>query len=106
VIPGSHVKSLTSASRLIKEYEFSKRQLYIEQQAARGINLMKDQNEMTDQEKDYLKKEVEKLERVDIDGSIFVKAEWDGYGDQMPPARSESIFSLDKGGKNRNYYTQ
>jgi hypothetical protein len=58
VIPGSHVKSLTSASRLIKEYEFSKRQLYIEQQAARGIDLMKDQTDMTDQEKAYLKNEV------------------------------------------------
>jgi hypothetical protein len=40
-IPGSHVRSLTSASRMIKEYEFSKRQLYIEDQYARGIDLMK-----------------------------------------------------------------
>lgn len=61
---------------------------------------------MTDYEKINLKKEVEKMEKVDIDGSIFVKAEWDGYGDQMPPARSESIFALDKGAKNRNYFTQ
>ena len=40
---------------------------------------------------------------MDIDGSVFVKAEWDGYGDQMPPARSESIFSVDKKEKNRNF---
>ena len=44
-------------------------------------------------EKKNLKSEVEKMEKTDIDGSIFVKAEWDGYGDQMPPARSESIFN-------------
>ena len=93
VIPGSQVKSLTSASRLIKEYEFSKRELYIDEQLARGIDLRKDQEEMDANEKKNLKSEVEKMEKTDIDGSIFVKAEWDGYGDQMPPARSESIFS-------------
>jgi hypothetical protein len=42
VIPGSQVKSLTSASRLIKEYEFSKRELYIDEQLARGVDLRKD----------------------------------------------------------------
>jgi len=93
VIPGSQVKSLTSASRLIKEYEFSKRELYIDEQLARGIDLRKDQEEMDANEKKNLKSEVEKMEKTDIDGSIFVKAEWDGYGDQMPPARSESIFN-------------
>jgi len=29
VIPGSHVKTLTSASRLIKEYSFSRKQNFI-----------------------------------------------------------------------------
>ena len=47
----------------------------------RGIDLRKDQNEMDDVEKKYLKNEVEKMEKMDIDGSIFVKAEWDGYGE-------------------------
>ena len=51
VIPGSHVKSLTSASRLIKEYEFSKRELYIDEQLAKGIDLRKDQADMDDPEK-------------------------------------------------------
>jgi hypothetical protein len=46
------------------------------------------------------------MEQTDIDGSIFVKAEWDGYGDQMPPARSESIFSVNNSDKNRNFYTK
>jgi hypothetical protein len=36
---------------------------------------------MTPQELTILKKEVEKMNTMDIDGSIFVKAEWDGYGD-------------------------
>ena len=61
---------------------------------------------MTKEEKDHLKKEVEKMEKMDLDGSMFVKAEWDGYGDQMPPVRSESIFAMNKGEKNRNYYTK
>ena len=30
IVPGGHVKSLTSASRLIKEYEFSQRSNYID----------------------------------------------------------------------------
>lgn len=29
IIPGSHVKTLTSASRLIKEYEFSRKNYFI-----------------------------------------------------------------------------
>ena len=106
IIPGSHVKSLTSASRLIKEYEFSKRELYIDEQLARGIDLRKDQEEMSEAEKKHLKSEVEKMEKTDLDGSIFVKAEWDGYGDQMPPARSESIFNNANSEKNRNYFTK
>ena len=36
VIPGGHVKALTSASRLIKEYEFSRRQHYIETLLSQG----------------------------------------------------------------------
>ena len=72
----------------------------------RGVDLRKDQNEMDDVEKKSLKNEVEKMEKMDIDGSIFVKAEWDGFGEQMPPARSESIFTNNQNDKNRNYYTK
>ena len=36
VIPGGHVKALTSASRLIKEYEFSRRQHHIETLLSQG----------------------------------------------------------------------
>ena len=39
IVPGGHVKSLTSASRSIKEYEFSKKQLYIEEEARKGRDL-------------------------------------------------------------------
>lgn len=51
-------------------------------------------------------KEIEKMEKTDIDGSIFIKAEWDGYGEQMPPARSESIFNNQNTDKNRNHFTK
>ena len=39
IVPGGHVKSLTSASRSVKEYEFSKKQLYIEEEARKGRDL-------------------------------------------------------------------
>lgn len=35
-IPGGHVNALTSAARLIKEYEFSRRYHYIESQLSQG----------------------------------------------------------------------
>lgn len=37
---------------------------------------------------------------------MFVKAEWHGYGDQMPPARSETLFTHNQIEKNRNYFTK
>lgn len=40
MIPGVHVKSLTSSSRLIKEYEFSYREFYKEQRAASGDEIL------------------------------------------------------------------
>jgi hypothetical protein len=35
-----------------------------------------------------------------------VKAEWEGFGEHMPPARSETIFQMNKTEKNRNYFTK
>lgn len=32
------------------------------------------------------------MAKNDLDGTIFVKAEWDGFGEQMPPARSEAFI--------------
>jgi len=45
IIPGGHVKSLTSASRSIKEYEFSRKQLYIEEEARKGNDLTRTREE-------------------------------------------------------------
>ena len=42
----------------------------------------------------------------ELDGTLFVKAEWEGFGEQMPPARSETIMTKAQGEKNRNYYTK
>jgi len=32
------------------------------------------------------------LKKVDVDGSIFIKAEWKGEGENMPPAKSETLL--------------
>lgn len=93
IVPGGHVKSLTSASRLIKEYEFSHRQHWIDQRAKAGDYLMtKDEDNLLDDEKQKYMSILEDLKESDIDGSIFVKAEWEGCGEYMPPARSETLF--------------
>jgi hypothetical protein len=47
-VPGNHVKSLTSASRLIKEYSFGKRNYYINQMKLKGNpDLGKEEHLMT-----------------------------------------------------------
>ena len=52
VIPGGHVKTLTSASRLIKEYEFNRREFYREERAARGDEILsKKVEDLTEKEK-------------------------------------------------------
>ena len=38
---------------------------------------------------------------MEILGTAFVKAEWQGFGEQMPPAKSETLFSINSVGKNR-----
>jgi len=38
-IPGAHVKSLTSASKVIKEYEFSYKEMKIKELEQQGNNL-------------------------------------------------------------------
>lgn len=97
VIPGGHVKSLTSASRLIKEYEFSRRQFYIEDRASKGDETLT----RAEKGEAAYQRELEKVEAMELDGSIFVKAEWEGYGEHMPPARSETLFQMNSLGKNR-----
>jgi len=47
-----------------------------------------------------------KVEKENTEGTIFVKAEWEGYGDQLPPAKSETLFSLAQAEKNRNFFSK
>ena len=102
IVPGGHVKSLTSASRLIKEYEFSYRQHVIDERSTRGDYLMtKDEDTLLDDEKTKFKQACDDFDESDIDGSVFIKAEWEGFGEYMPPARSETLFQLDTLKKNR-----
>lgn len=61
-IPGRHVKSLTSASRLIKEYEFSVRKNFIASLKQRGIDIEKEEVYMTEEEKKWFKTELPKIE--------------------------------------------
>jgi len=106
IIPGGHVKTLTSASRLIQQYEFSRKQHFVNQRMKEGIDLEKEEALMTDQEKKVLARDIPKIDQIALDGSIFVKAEWEGYGDQLPPAKSETLFVMNQSEKNRHYYTK
>lgn len=35
-----------------------------------------------------------------------MKAEWQGYGDELPPSRSKTIFRVNPSDKNRVQYTK
>lgn len=61
---------------------------------------------MTADEKSALKRDIPRIEKVNVEGQLFVKAEWEGFGDQMPPAKSETLFQLNQVEKNRNYFTK
>ena len=54
--------------------------------------LAKEESSLLPDEKIARKKALQCLEGNNIDGSIFVKAEWEGRGDNLPPARSETLF--------------
>ena len=45
------------------------------------------------------------MKAMDLDGTILVRAEWEGYGEQMPPARSETLFQMNAQEKNRITYS-
>ena len=46
------------------------------------------------------------MEKLDTSGIVFVKAEWEGYGNQMPPARAETLLEMKQNEKNRYFYTK
>jgi len=47
----------------------------------------------------------DKVKAMDLDGTILVRAEWEGFGEQMPPARSETLFQMNAQEKNRIIYS-
>lgn len=55
-------------------------------------DLGKDVEIMTATEKAYYQRQEPIMAKNDLDGTIFVKAEWEGFGEQMPPARSETLI--------------
>ena len=63
--------------------------------------LTKDEADLGDDEKEAYKAAKERLDGSDVEGSLFVKAEWEGFGEAMPPARSETLFQLSSLKKNR-----
>lgn len=66
------------------------------------MDLEKDKAKLTKSEET----ELGNIEKVNVEGIIFVKAEWQGRGESMPPAKSETLFALSQLEKNRNYYTK
>ena len=67
---------------------------------------------MTEKEKikfEELKKKKDELEKkafdTDINGVMYIKAEWKGEGPEMPPMRSENLFKMRKAEKVRIPYT-
>lgn len=59
-------------------------------------------------EQEQQKKERQELMKKnnDIEGEVFIKAEWKGSGPKMPPIRSENLFKKPMVHKNRKQYTQ
>lgn len=57
---------------------------------------------MTDEQKEKEEKQRLAEEANDINGEVFVKAEWKNYGPHMPPIKSENLFKKPKSAKNRN----
>ena len=106
-MPGNHVKTLTSASRLLKEYGFGKRHYHVNQMKLRGNpDLGKPVELMTTAEKAYHAKQEPNMAANELDGTIFVKAEWEGFGEQMPPARSETLICSAQNEKNRRQFSK
>lgn len=116
-IPGKHVNTLTSASKLINEHFFkNQHQKDIEEYELDWPVPTQDvkvnpsdeafQKELKDFEKnsDRLAAEKRLKKNQAIDGSVFIKAEWEGSGGEMPPAASKTIFSMGKLHKNRHEF--
>lgn len=112
-VPGEHVRTLTCASQLIQELNFSKlaydrKRLSHNktQSATTDDNLTDAQKQQKALEQAKKDAEEERLQRDDITGQVYVKAEWKGNGPIMPPVKSENLFKKPKKGKNRRDYTQ
>jgi len=96
-VPGTHVKALTSASQLIKEYPFSNQEFNLKKLKAQGKEPPNKQPEG---------EEGKKEPQADIKGEVSAKAEWRGEGPEMPPVRAENLFKRQAVTKNRKEYTE
>lgn len=65
-----------------------------------------EKGKLSEAEKKRNEKEENHMKSIESSGSVFIKAEWEGYGDQMPPARSETLLEMKTNEKNRFYYTK
>lgn len=109
-VPGQHVKTLTCASQLIQEIDFS-RLAHSQRKAPKKQEewLSKPEGDLTEKEKQAIeasKRKDEEAVKSDVKGKIFVKAVWQGNGPKMPPIKSENLFKNMKPHKNRNQYTE
>lgn len=110
-VPGYFVKALTSASSLVKEISFSKfkfDQKRLQRRYQKDIQTSTSAAALSDaqrKKKDIAEKKIKDNEelarRNDINGVMYLKAEWKGEGPDMPPIRSENMFKQRKAEKVR-----
>jgi hypothetical protein len=111
-VPGQYVKALTSASSLVKEIPFSKfqyekrKQLKKYEITAPGASMTETQKKKYEEESKKIKDLEQRAIDNDINGVMYLKAEWKGEGPEMPPMRSENIFKQRKAEKVRLQYDE
>jgi hypothetical protein len=115
-VPGQHVKTLTCASSLIQKLSFSKAKAQLKAKnieihehedyfflGQREEELSKLGSQRTPEEQNELKRvrDLKWALKSDISGEIFLKAEWQKFGPEMPPIKSQNLFRKPKQAKNR-----
>lgn len=113
-VPGQHVKALTCSCPLVQQLAFSKvafeKRRLAKKYAAQSY---KPEGLLSEAQKQKLAAEQSKRDKIeevkrenDIEGELFVKAEWKGTGPKMPPIRSENLLKKPKVQKNRKEYSR
>lgn len=106
------MKALTSASSLVKEISFSlfafdqRKNLRRFEATAPGALMNEAQKKHYEEDQKRLKDQEQRAKDNDINGLIYIKAEWKGEGPEMPPIRSENMFKSSRADKVRLDYSE